>query len=147
MASILVVPASIKTHLRAFACAVCAGGDNFVTQTADSDSDSDNDNETNNKTNNDNDNDPAICVYKVRKHLCIRIIGTVNDNNNDQVTYKVWTFDVARGEEWTTTSPKSFLDFQKLRVALGKLRPSIGQIQFPKVSELNFIPSSRSEAS
>ena len=135
------------------------GGDNFVTTPAGTTGNS-------NSTKIDDD-DNAVCVFNVRKHLCIRIIACVhgyakkknsdspqrlkrqqknssnNNNNNeennaaDETSYNIWVYDVSRGLEWNTISPKTLSEFVSLRSRLSALRPSISQISFPKTDLLS----------
>ena len=71
----------------------------------------------------------AINLEGCRKVLTIRIIGAQEDEGGGK--FNVWCMDGESETEWLVVG-RSWDDFKTLRRRLTELRPSIGQVVFPK---------------
>ncbi len=75
--------------------------------------------------------DIFVPLVGVRKAMCVRILNSFLDNQN-QTAFTIWCYDVESGQEWYAPV-RYYNDFKDLRVSLLRLDKTIADIPFPSL--------------
>jgi hypothetical protein len=75
--------------------------------------------------------DIFVPLVGVRKAMCVRILNSFLDNQN-QTAFTIWCYDVESGREWYAPV-RYYNDFKDLRSALLRLDKTIADIPFPSL--------------
>ncbi|GMH64646.1 hypothetical protein TrRE_jg6834, partial [Triparma retinervis] len=73
----------------------------------------------------------AINLLGCRKFLTVRIVGAAKEEGGEGGKFNLWCMDGETEKEWQVQG-RTWEEFKELRRKLTELRPSIGQVAFPK---------------